>query len=208
MSAQLAQSIKEAAAKISEEVAKNCGSVPQLTFPHIYLGLQEFAASLAAHEAAPQQEPVAWVDERAIGWLKGRGKSASITTPLQTHKSAERPMPLYAAPQQAQAPAMQECYGDCATGNPQTCPNPCSFQGRPQQAQAPGWQDIATAPKDMDTYLFLCNGVAVQGFRDATGELCVCLEAGASGNPPWRRMRRKPTHWAHRLAAPQQGSNT
>lgn len=94
--------IKEVAAKIAEEVANNCGSVPQLTFPHIYLGLKEFAASLAAHEAAPQQEPVAWVDERAIGWLKGRGKSASITTPLQAHKSVERPMPLYAAPQQAQ----------------------------------------------------------------------------------------------------------
>ena len=64
------------------------------------------------------------------------------------------------------------------------------------------WQDIATAPKDMGTYMFLCNGVALQGFMDATGALCVCLEAGASGNPPWRRMRRSPTHWAPRLAAP------
>tara|TARA_R110000868_G_scaffold211349_3_gene461422 strand:- start:23 stop:649 length:627 start_codon:yes stop_codon:yes gene_type:complete len=112
MSAQLAQSIKEAAAKISEEVAKNCGSVPQLTFPHIYLGLQEFAASLAAHEAAPQQEPVAWVDERAIAWLEGRSKTASITTQLQAHKSAARPMALYAAPQQAQAPGWQRSQHD------------------------------------------------------------------------------------------------
>jgi hypothetical protein len=55
----------------------------------------------------PQQEPVAWVDERAIGWLEGRGKTASITTRLQAHKSPERPMPLYAVPQQAQAPGWQ-----------------------------------------------------------------------------------------------------
>lgn len=48
-----------------------------------------------------QAEPVAWVDERAIGWLEGRGKTASITTQLQAHKSPERPMPLYAAPQPA-----------------------------------------------------------------------------------------------------------
>jgi DNA-binding transcriptional MerR regulator len=57
------------------------------------------------------------------------------------------------------------------------------------------WQPIETAPKDMGTYLFLCNRVAIQGFRDATGMLHVCIEAGANGNPPWRLMRRKPTHW-------------
>ncbi len=54
------------------------------------------------------------------------------------------------------------------------------------------WQSISTAPKDMASYLFLCNGVVVQGFRDATGALCVCIEAGTSRQPPWRNMRRKP----------------
>lgn len=31
--------IKQACADIAVEVAKNCGSMPQLTFPHIYLGV-------------------------------------------------------------------------------------------------------------------------------------------------------------------------
>ena len=64
------------------------------------------------------------------------------------------------------------------------------------------WRPIETAPQDMGSYLFLCNRVAVQGFRDATGALCVCIEAGANGNPPWRRMRRKPTHWMPLPATP------
>ena len=34
--------------------------------------------------------------------------------------------------QQEQAQFIQECYGDCVTGNPKTCPNPCSYQGRPR----------------------------------------------------------------------------
>lgn len=33
--------IKAACAKIAEQVARNCGSVPQLTFPHIYLGVED-----------------------------------------------------------------------------------------------------------------------------------------------------------------------
>ena len=28
-------------------------------------------------------------------------------------------------------PAIQECYGDCPT-NPETCQNPCKFEGRPK----------------------------------------------------------------------------
>jgi len=68
--------------------------------------------------------------------------------------------------------------------------------------QVPQWLPIETAPKDMGTYLFRSNKVAVQGFRDATGKLCVCIEAGASGNPPWRLMRRSPTHWMPLPAVP------
>lgn len=31
---------------------------------------------------------------------------------------------------------IHECYGDCPT-NPQTCPNPCNFEGRPRPVQEP-----------------------------------------------------------------------
>ena len=34
--------------------------------------------------------------------------------------------------QQEQAQFIQECYGDCVTGSPKTCPNPCGYQGRPR----------------------------------------------------------------------------
>ncbi|MEJ6003778.1 hypothetical protein [Paucibacter soli] len=55
----------------------------------------------ATQAPAPAPEPVAWVDERAIAWLQGRQRNATITTPLQAGKSFERPMALYAAPAQA-----------------------------------------------------------------------------------------------------------
>lgn len=67
----------------------------------------------------------------------------------------------------------------------------------------PKWQDIESAPKDMGTYLFLCNKVVLQGFRDAVGQLCVCLEAGSGGYPQWRIMRRAPTHWMPLPAPPE-----
>lgn len=60
-----------------------------------------------------------------------------------------------------------------------------------QERERTGWQPIATAPKGMGAYLFLCGGVTVDGFIDATGVYCVRQEAGQG----WRKMRRKPTHW-------------
>lgn len=50
-----------------------------------------------------KSEAVAFVDERAISWLKDRlgRKGCSITTKLEAVKSFERPMPIYAAPQEA-----------------------------------------------------------------------------------------------------------
>lgn len=51
-------------------------------------------------------EVVAWVDERAIGWLKNsRAHSATITTTLGKAKSSERPMPLHGTPQPTQPQA-------------------------------------------------------------------------------------------------------
>jgi hypothetical protein len=44
--------------------------------------------------------------------------------------------PPFAAPAAPSKP-IQECYGDCATSNPATCPNPCSFAGRPAAPAAP-----------------------------------------------------------------------
>jgi hypothetical protein len=51
-------------------------------------------------------EQVAWVDERAIGWLaNSRSGSATITTTLGKQKSFERPMPLHTTPQPTHAQA-------------------------------------------------------------------------------------------------------
>ena len=51
-------------------------------------------------------EVVAWVDERAIGWLQNsRAHSATITTTLGKAKSSERPMPLHGTPQPTQPQA-------------------------------------------------------------------------------------------------------
>lgn len=116
-----------------------------------------------AIEAEPQQEPVAWVDERAIGWLEGRGKTASITTQLQTYKSPERPMPLYATPQQAQpekplgAPIAPEHEAELAqlSVNAEALHREYlrGLKDGAQQAQAPGWMPIEAAPKDGRTLL-------------------------------------------------------
>lgn len=49
--------------------------------------------------ASAGSEPVAWVDERAISWLKNsRSRAASITTQLTKERLAIRPMPLYTHP--------------------------------------------------------------------------------------------------------------
>lgn len=57
--------LKASAQVIAVEVAKNCGSVPQLTFPHIYLGLQDLLATTAQpapagvlEDAAPNRRSV------------------------------------------------------------------------------------------------------------------------------------------------------
>lgn len=62
---------------------------------------------------------------------------------------------------------------------------------------APGWQPIETAPDDMGEYLFRVNGIAVQGFKDATGIMCVQNE-----RHEWRKMRGKPIYWMPLPAAP------
>ncbi len=66
----------------------------------------------------------------------------------------------------------------------------------PQPAPA-GWRPIETAPTDMGAHLFLVNGIAVDGFRDATGQMCVRNE-----RHEWRSLRGKPTHWMPLPAAP------
>lgn len=66
---------------------------------------------------------------------------------------------------------------------------------------APAWQPIETAPKDMAARLYLTNGITVQGFVDATGQLCVQNE-----RLEWRLMRGKPTHWQPLPAAPRSES--
>ncbi len=59
------------------------------------------------------------------------------------------------------------------------------------------WQPIETAPKDMLLHLFRVNGVAVEAFRDAIGQLLVL-----SDRRDWRPMRGTPMHWMPLPAAP------
>lgn len=67
-------------------------------------------------------------------------------------------------------------------------------------APVPQWQPIEAAPRDGFPRLFRVNGVAVQGFKDATGVMCVQNE-----RLEWRRMRGQPTHWMP-LPEPPEGS--
>lgn len=62
----------------------------------------------------------------------------------------------------------------------------------------PEWRPIETAPDDMFPYLFRVNDIAVEGFKDASGALCVRTERRG-----WYVMRGKPTHWMPLPAAPQ-----
>jgi hypothetical protein len=50
--------ITDLAKSMAEEVAKNCGTVPQLTFPHIYLGLTEALARAALAQQGAHGTPV------------------------------------------------------------------------------------------------------------------------------------------------------
>jgi hypothetical protein len=61
---------------------------------------ETFTAVKAALEA--KDEPVAWIDERAIAWLVEH-PHGNITTKLELQKSFERPMPLYTTPPQQKA---------------------------------------------------------------------------------------------------------
>jgi len=70
---------------IAIAVAKNCNSVPQLTFPHIYLGLADL---FSEHQEQPQQE------RAVIGYVP---MSAVEETPLDGY------VPVYAPDQQQEA---------------------------------------------------------------------------------------------------------
>ena len=64
---------------------------------------------------------------------------------LQTKGSVDKAVNRMAEPR-----PIQECYGDCPT-NPQTCPNPCNFEGRPKpeqigNARCPRCWEPITAP--------------------------------------------------------------
>lgn len=77
--------LKVAAQAIAVEVAKNCGSVPQLTFPHIYLGLKDLLSPTA--QAAPAAGVVAVSPEQQVHGpytcaFMGAGVWAGITEEL------------------------------------------------------------------------------------------------------------------------------
>jgi hypothetical protein len=59
-----------------------------------------------------KQEPVAWVDERAIAWL-AEHPNGNVTTKLELQKSFERPMPLYTN-QTQRKPLTDEEIGEVA----------------------------------------------------------------------------------------------
>jgi hypothetical protein len=88
---------KERIGKLAEsmavEVAKNVGTVPNLTFPHIYLGLMDALAAPVAAIEQPPQVPIAYVNgDELDNMLDDR------TATIQGSPSGWRKTPLYAAP--------------------------------------------------------------------------------------------------------------
>ena len=116
----------------------------------------------ATDEAQQSEEPVAWVDGRAIAWLEGRSKAATITTKLQAAKSIERPMPIYTAPQTAQPvyPLPDNLYPDSkdwmAGGYPQRVEWLYSMYASSKQTldaylaqpAQPGWVSVPVEPTE------------------------------------------------------------
>lgn len=70
---------------IAIAVAQNCNSVPQLTFPHIYLGLADL---FSEHQEQPQQErkPMTDVEIEGMYWEANRW----LCTDLEDYKKAVR----------------------------------------------------------------------------------------------------------------------
>ena len=80
-------------------------------YPHMVKGYcLDAITAIKEALAQPEQEPVAWVDERVVAWLANRiGKpSAHITTKLSAVKSIERPTPVYTTPPQRKPLTEQE----------------------------------------------------------------------------------------------------
>jgi len=169
-------------------------------------------AALAAADAASQPP----ADERAafdesLHWL-----NAALACPEFKWDGDQREMATMAhnaaRASLAQPPAAPAVAGEVAMPEPLKLASlSCGIDGftadqlraygdaRASQALArvPGWQPIETAPDDMAAHLFRVNGIAVDGFKDATGQLCVRNE-----RHEWRAMRGKPTHWMPLPAAP------
>ena len=59
-------------------------------------GLKEEAITTIKAALEAKDEPVAWVDEKAIAWL-AQHPNGNVTTKLEFQKSFERQMPLYTA---------------------------------------------------------------------------------------------------------------
>lgn len=67
------------------------------------------------------------------------------------------------------------------------------------RALAPHWQPISSEPKNGLPRLYLCNGISVQGFIDATGGHCMQCPT----HPHWRTMKAQPSHWQPLPAPPE-----
>jgi hypothetical protein len=82
----------------------------------IYADLVELVNTTPPQRKPLMDEPVAWVDERAIAWL-AEHPNGNVTTKLELQKSFERPMPLYTNPTQRKPLTDEEMEAAIPFGN-------------------------------------------------------------------------------------------
>lgn len=198
MSAQLAQALQQDAEhwkKLGDQAARDGESAAADAYR---VCADQLCEALAAHEAAPQQEPVAWMRDF---WGPDCGPFYEIhKTEDMTWRDKESWIPLYAAPQQAQAPTQAEVDLNEALLEVDYWKRIAAHLAAPagyklvpirevQQAQAPGWQLVPVEPT-----------------REMLAAVVTSLDEHLLGREAEQQYRED---WAAMLAAaPQQGSKT
>lgn len=196
MSAQLAQALRRIKQKLTGQVnaAEEHVFVISMRDAITRDFLDEINDALDAHEAAPQQEPAGYVTAIEEGKVLMLPRSSLNTDPL---------VPVYAAPQQAQAPTPEVCdfvqvegLGKLPRSDAESwlrhragIIEACRAEGYSIvttaqgvrlmklgkiEAQAPGWQPIETAPENTE------REVVVQ-WMDSDGAICRDLDYREDG---------------------------
>lgn len=187
---QLAQALRGTIAELESVVrALNAERMPH-DGDEFHERLEAAKKALAAHQAAPQQEPVAEVYRAHHG---GRSRNIGFDD-VRPLRGATLPPPgtkLYAAPQQAQAPGWQDIA---------TAPK----DGRTVQL---GYFNSHGKWRSLRGQWMSADYIAEYWEDPDEGEPG-WYETSVEKDDTPNCWRTEPTHWAPLLAAPQQGSKT